>query len=109
MAGKTGTTQNNTDGWFMGVIPQLVGGAWVGGDDRVVRFKSLFYGQGANMSLPIWGYFLQKVYADKKLGISPDATFDRPPGPLTIETDCGKYDHQQQVQKTGSFGDEFNR
>jgi penicillin-binding protein 1A len=109
MAGKTGTTQNNTDGWFVGIIPQLVGGAWVGGDDRVVRFKSLFYGQGANMALPTWGYFLQKVYADKGLGISDKATFDVPPGPLTIETDCGKYEHQQQIKKTTNFGDEFNK
>ncbi len=109
MGGKTGTTQNNSDGWFVGVIPQLVGGAWVGGDDRVVRFKSLFYGQGANMALPIWGYFLQKVYADKKLGISEDAPFELPPGPITIETDCSKYNHEQQVQKTTNFGDEFNK
>ena len=109
MGGKTGTTQNNTDGWFMGVIPQLVGGAWVGGDDRVVRFKSMQYGQGASMALPIWALFLQKVYADKKLGISPDATFDRPTGPITIETDCDKYRHKQAVQRTTNFGDEFNK
>jgi penicillin-binding protein 1A len=67
IAGKTGTTQNQTDGWFIGFTPNIVAGAWVGGDDPAVRFKSLALGQGANTSLPIFGTFLQKVYADGSL------------------------------------------
>ncbi|MEI7803056.1 MAG: transglycosylase domain-containing protein, partial [Bacteroidota bacterium] len=82
VGGKTGTTQNNTDGWFMSITPQLTGGIWVGGDDRIIRFRSIFYGQGASMALPIWGYFLKSVYADKTLGISPDATFEPPASDL---------------------------
>ncbi len=67
IAGKTGTTQNQTDGWFIGCTPNIVAGAWVGGDDPAVRFKSLALGQGANTSLPIFATFLQKVYADASL------------------------------------------
>jgi penicillin-binding protein 1A len=66
MGGKTGTTQNNTDGWFMGITPHLVAGAWVGGADNRIRFSSTAYGQGANMALPIWAIFFKYVYADKK-------------------------------------------
>lgn len=91
LGGKTGTTQNNTDGWFLGITPQLVGGCWVGGDDRIIRFKSTFYGQGANMALPVWAYFLQMCYADKSLSISSDAHFSPPDGEMPIETDCSKY------------------
>lgn len=92
MGGKTGTTQNNTDGWFMGVTPQIVGGCWVGGDDRIIRFKSMFYGQGANMALPIFAYFIKDCYADKSLNISASAHFAPPDsGQMTIETDCSKY------------------
>jgi penicillin-binding protein 1A len=67
IAGKTGTTQNQTDGWFIGFTPNMVAGAWVGGDDPAVRFRSLALGQGANTSLPMWGVFMQKVYADASL------------------------------------------
>lgn len=91
VAGKTGTTQNNTDGWFVGFTPELVGGCWVGGEDRLIRFRSTFYGQGANMALPIFAYFLKSCYADKSLGLSPQATFPVPEGPQVIETDCQKY------------------
>lgn len=70
MAGKTGTTQSNTDGWFIGHTPDLVTGVWVGCDHRGVRFSSTKYGQGANTSLPIWGYYMQRVYKDKKIKIS---------------------------------------
>lgn len=69
-AGKTGTTQNNSDGWFMGLTPELVTGVWVGAEDRAVRFKTMTWGQGARMALPIYGYYMQKVYADKKIGLS---------------------------------------
>jgi len=70
MAGKTGTTQNNTDGWFIGHTPDLVTGVWIGCEDRAVRFTSTKYGQGANTSLPIWGYYMKSVYKDKSLKIN---------------------------------------
>jgi penicillin-binding protein 1A len=79
MAGKTGTTNGNTDGWYMGFTPQLLAGAWVGCDNNFLHFTSLANGQGANTGLPIWANFFQKVYADKTLGIDPDALFDIPP------------------------------
>lgn len=69
-AGKTGTTQNNSDGWFMGLTPGLVTGVWVGAEDRSVRFKTMTWGQGARMALPIYGYYMQKAYADTKLNLS---------------------------------------
>lgn len=72
IGGKTGTTQNNSDGWFMGVTPDLVSGVWVGCDDKRIRFKSTRYGQGANMALPIWAIYMKYVYADKDIGISED-------------------------------------
>jgi penicillin-binding protein 1A len=100
MAGKTGTTQDNTDGWFMGLTPQLVGGCWVGGEDRIIRFRSTFYGQGANMALPVWAYFINSCYADKSLNISPKANFTPPSGGMTIETDCSKYNEQTGQQNT---------
>ncbi len=91
IGGKTGTTQNNTDGWFMGITPQIAAGCWVGGDDRIIRFRSMFYGQGASMALPVYALFLKACYADKSLNISPAATFPVPDGDLGIETDCSKY------------------
>lgn len=100
IAGKTGTTQNGSDGWFIGIVPQLVSGGWVGCDDRSIHFRNLEFGQGASMALPIWALFMQKVYADKTLGISEEATFDKPKEPLTIELDCNKYKKENQ-QKTG--------
>jgi len=70
MAGKTGTTQNNSDGWFMGHTPDLVTGVWVGAEDRGVHFSTTTLGQGANTALPIWGYYMDRVYKDKKIKIS---------------------------------------
>lgn len=78
MGGKTGTTQNNSDGWYMGFTPSLVSGCWVGGEDRSIHFDRLLEGQGASMALPIYGLFMQKVYADKTLGYSQDENFDVP-------------------------------
>lgn len=89
IAGKTGTTQNNSDGWFMGIVPNLVTGVWVGGEDRAVHFRSTAYGQGATMALPIWGMYMKKCIENKDLGISTDA-FKRPAG-LSIETDCSRW------------------
>ncbi len=78
IAGKTGTTNNQADGWFIGYTPQILAGAWVGCDDRFLRFQSEALGQGAAAALPIWALFYKKVAADKTLGISPDAEFKEP-------------------------------
>lgn len=78
MGGKTGTTNDNSDGWFVGYTPQLTFGAWVGGEERDIHFNSMNYAQGASAALPIVALFLQKVYADTRLGISPTAEFDIP-------------------------------
>jgi penicillin-binding protein 1A len=78
IAGKTGTTNNQADGWFIGYSPQLLAGAWVGCDDRFLRFQSEALGQGAAAALPIWAYFYKKVAADKTLGIDKDAEFKQP-------------------------------
>ena len=86
IAGKTGTTQNQSDGWFMGMVPNLVTGVWVGCEDRSARFKSLTYGQGATAALPVWGYFMKKCYADKDLQVSK-GEFERPAN-LSIKVDC---------------------
>ena len=78
MGGKTGTTQNNSDGWFMGFTPSLVSGCWVGGEERDIHFDRMADGQGASMALPIWGIYMNKVYADKTLGYSQEEKFDIP-------------------------------
>lgn len=88
IAGKTGTTQNNSDGWFIGMVPNLATGIWVGNDDRAAHFKAMLYGQGATMALPIWGLFMNKCYADKTLHVSKSA-FEVPEG-LSIRVDCTK-------------------
>ena len=88
IAGKTGTTQNHSDGWFIGMVPNLVTGVWVGGEDRSVHFKEIAYGQGATMSLPIWGLFMKKCYEDEELQVSKE-DFEEPEV-LSIELDCSK-------------------
>jgi penicillin-binding protein 1A len=90
---KTGTSQNFSDGWFMGVTSDLVAGAWVGGDDRSIHFKSIALGQGARMAMPIWELFMQKVYADEELGITKKE-FTKP-SDFDIQLDCDKYNMQQ--------------
>ena len=80
VGGKTGTTQNNSDGWFMGVAPKLVSGVWVGGEDRAIHFDYTNEGQGANMALPVWAIFMKKVYSNPDLGISESDRFDIPEG-----------------------------
>ena len=72
MGGKTGTTNNNSDGWFMGFTPDLVSGVWVGGEDRSIHFDGMADGQGASMALPIYGLYMQKVYGDQSLGYSQE-------------------------------------
>ncbi len=78
IGGKTGTTNRNSDAWFVGFTPQLVSGVWVGGEDRDIHFDSMRMGQGATMALPIWAYFMKKVYRDKSLPYNPDSVFDVP-------------------------------
>ena len=78
IGGKTGTTNRNSDAWFMGFTPQLVSGCWVGGEDRDIHFDSMSMGQGATMALPIWAYYMKKVYRDKSLGYTSTATFEIP-------------------------------
>jgi penicillin-binding protein 1A len=91
IAGKTGTTQNNSDGWFMGLTPDLSAGCWVGGEDRSVHFDNMEQGQGAAMALPIWALFFQKVYADKTLKVSKGA-FDKPKKKIEMTLDCKGFD-----------------
>ena len=88
IAGKTGTTQNQSDGWFMGIVPNLVTGVWVGAEDRATHFKTLTYGQGAAMALPIWGLYMKACYEDSELNVSK-GEFERPQN-LSIEVDCSK-------------------
>lgn len=104
IAGKTGTTQNNSDGWFMGFVPNLCTGVWVGCEDRSARFNTTAMGQGATMALPIWGIYMDKCYKDKKLNVSKDP-FERPEN-ITVKVDCWKT-----VKDTLDFDqdlDEFN-
>ena len=88
IAGKTGTTQNHTDGWFMGVVPNLATGVWTGGEDRAVHFENIAEGQGATMSLPTWALFMKKVYADPSLNISQE-DFEKPEE-VGIDVNCGR-------------------
>ena len=89
IAGKTGTTQNQSDGWFIGMVPNLVTGVWVGAEDRAIHFEDIAYGQGASMALPIWGVYMKSVYQDSTLMISNES-FDIPKK-LSIELDCNKF------------------
>jgi penicillin-binding protein 1A len=86
IAGKTGTTQNQSDGWFIGMVPNLVTGVWVGGEDRATHFKNIVYGQGASMALPIWGLYMKQNYANPELEVSTE-DFEQPEE-LSIRVDC---------------------
>jgi len=88
IAGKTGTTQNQSDGWFMGITPDLVTGVWVGCEDRAAHFRSITLGQGANMALPIWALYMRDIYNDPGLHYSK-RDFDPPEKPLDVNLDCG--------------------
>jgi penicillin-binding protein 1A len=103
MAGKTGTTQNNSDGWFMGLTPDLVTGVWVGAEDRDVRFRSMEWGQGARMALPIYGYYMQKVYKDKGLNIST-SDFEAPVGYDPAVYSCDEDDNPGNIPDLGIGG-----
>ena len=87
IAGKTGTTQNHSDGWFIGFVPDLVTGVWTGADNRSVRFRDLHLGQGAEMALPIWGEYMKSIYADPLLDITQN-NFSLPENEISIKLDC---------------------
>ena len=89
IAGKTGTTQNQSDGWFLGIVPNLVTGVWVGGEDRSIHFEDIAFGQGASMALPIWALYMRDAYENENLGISKD-DFEAPKK-VTIPIDCDKF------------------
>jgi penicillin-binding protein 1A len=110
IGGKTGTTQNQSDGWFMGVTPNLVTGVWVGGSDRRIRFRSIRYGQGANMALPIWALYMKAVYEDGQIGL-PVERFERPPN-LTANLNCNTAIQEEEKKEEQAPGaddfDDFN-
>lgn len=101
IAGKTGTTQNNSDGWFMGMVPNLVTGVWVGAEDRAVHFNSIRYGQGATMALPIWAQYMKSCYTEKELNISQEP-FEEPEN-LSIEVDCKKRAKKEEEDTNGDL------
>ena len=95
VAGKTGTTQNNSDGWFIGITPDLVAGSWMGCEDRTVHFRSTALGQGANTALPIWADFMNYVYKDPDIQISTE-DFQKPKRNINVEFDCDKFESKEQ-------------
>ncbi len=99
IGGKTGTTQNQSDGWFMGITPNLVTGVWVGAQDRRMRFTSIAYGQGANMALPIWALYMKGVYGDSRISL-PEDPFRRPGG-YDVNLSCE--DRRREDAKDGSY------
>lgn len=103
VAGKTGTTQNHSDGWFMGVTPQLVAGVWTGADLRSIHFDDISTGQGANMALPVWGRFMKQVYADDSLEYKPDHEFEKPIN-FIMDLDC---DEQNDTRKKPTEFEDF--
>jgi penicillin-binding protein 1A len=94
MGGKTGTTQNHSNGWYMGVMPDLVAGVWTGWEDQAIHFEDLSLGQGANMALPVYGIFLQKLLADPDFAPLGQTDFEAPPG-FNVELDCDKVRREQ--------------
>lgn len=108
IAGKTGTTQNQSDGWFMGMVPNLATGVWVGGEDRSIHFKDIYYGQGATMALPIWANYMKGLYNSPELGVSQDPFSE--PEEITTRLDCESIEKQQllntdtQEEDLDSFG-----
>ena len=105
IAGKTGTTNDNSDGWFIGYTPALTAGIWVGGEDRQVHFQSLALGSGSNMALPIWGMFMKKCLADGNVGVSEDDRFVAPAG-VTLDLSCSGGDIDD-TQETGQSQESY--
>ena len=105
IAGKTGTTNNQSDGWFMGMTPELTTGIWAGCEDRSAHFRTITLGQGANMALPVWALYMKKIYADSTINLSME-DFEPPLEPLSVEIDCDKW---EAMQKSNSviLEDEF--
>ncbi len=118
LGGKTGTTQRNSDAWFMGFSPDIVAGCWVGGEDMSVRFRSMHYGQGASAALPIFGLFMKKVYADTSLGYSKETKFNLPEDytpcadskdeEITPEFIQDDFNAGDLIEETASVEEEFN-
>ncbi|MEL6630790.1 MAG: transglycosylase domain-containing protein [Bacteroidota bacterium] len=107
IGGKTGTTQNQSDGWFIGVTPELVTGVWVGASDRRVHFRSIKYGQGANMALPIWALYMKSVFADNRINMTK-VRFDRPEG-FNINLNCRSVNEKKEEEiKNAPSSDDFN-
>lgn len=109
IGGKTGTTQNHSDGWFIGVTPNLTTGIWVGGEDRDIHFDGIRLGQGANMALPIWALYMKKVYADETLQVSEEDIFEEPIN-FNLTLDCddnnGTNNEEDIDENTYTNGDE---
>ncbi len=103
IAGKTGTTQNQSDGWFMGMVPNLVTGVWVGAEDRAAHFKSITYGQGASMALPIWGMYMKSCYEDETLDVSK-GEFEKPAN-LSINIDCSVNEEDDESDNSDAIED----
>ncbi len=110
MGGKTGTTQNHSDGWFMGVTPQLVTGVWVGGEERDIHFDGIYLGQGANMALPIFALYMKDVYANEELAITEEDIFEEPLN-FNINVDCGdrvtRATEEEEIDESVSNTEEF--
>ena len=100
VAGKTGTTNDQSDGWFVGMVPKLTAAVWVGAEDRQVHFETLAQGGGSNMALPIWGIFMKKVMDDKSLSLTPEQIFAQPPG-MVINLRCDGSDSDMGTNKAG--------
>ena len=106
IAGKTGTTQNQSDGWFIGMVPDLATGIWVGAEDRAAHFRNIRLGQGANMALPIWAKYMKNIYADSSIRV-PKKDFAKPDKPLSVEIDCEQWEKKQSQQNNSINEDEF--
>jgi len=111
IGGKTGTTQNHSDGWFIGITPHLVTGVWVGGEDRDIHFDNIYYGQGANMALPIWALYMKQVYEDEEILITEEDKFEEPAN-FNINLECPDENipaNEEQLEggEQGFYEDEF--
>jgi penicillin-binding protein 1A len=102
IAGKTGTTQNYSDGWFIGLVSKLTTGVWVGGEDRAIHLRGFDFAQGARTAMPIWAYYMQGVFEDTELNFKKER-FPRPKKPLSVEIDCDRYEAKEKVNEDSTF------